>query len=297
MLHSQPDNVWRIDLQLGWNIDKEKEKREENVVPRLKAMLGEDAKFELEWVSIYTFQCRRMEKFRHGHVIFAGDAAHQVSPFGARGANSGFQDTDNLCWKLKLVMDGHAPESLLDSYDWERIYGADENILNSTRSTDFITPKSDVSRSFRNAVLDLAEHYEFARPLVNSGRLSVPAVYDGSPLNWDDDEALPLRTRPGAPYVDAPIANGWLGDQLGNKFQLIAINCDVPDHLDVCGIGVETLSVNTASLDDDGFATRYLGDQSSAVYLMRPDQHVAARWTAYDEAKVRAALAKATGRG
>ncbi|GLQ16403.1 FAD-dependent oxidoreductase [Maritalea porphyrae] len=297
LLHSQPDNVWRIDLQLGWNIDKEKEKREENVVPRLKAMLGEDAKFELEWVSIYTFQCRRMEKFRHGHVIFAGDAAHQVSPFGARGANSGLQDTDNLCWKLKLVMDGHAPESLLDSYDWERIYGADENILNSTRSTDFITPKSDVSRSFRNAVLDLAEHYEFARPLVNSGRLSVPAVYDGSPLNGDDDEALPLRTRPGAPYVDAPIANGWLGDQLGNKFQLIAINCDVPDHLDVCGIGVSTLSVNTASLDDDGFATRYLGDQSSAVYLMRPDQHVAARWTAYDEAKVRAALAKATGRG
>ena len=187
LLHSQPDNVWRIDLQLGWDIYKEVEKKPENVIPRLKAMLGEDAKFELEWVSIYTFQCRRMDKFRHGRTIFAGDAAHQVSPFGARGANSGLQDTDNLCWKLKLVMDGKAPDSLLDSYDFERVLGADENILNSTRSTDFITPKSEVSRTFRNAVLDLAEHYPFARPLVNSGRLSVPAIYDGSPLNGDDD--------------------------------------------------------------------------------------------------------------
>ena len=85
LLHKQPDNVWRIDLQLGWDIDKEEEKKPENVIPRLKSMLGEDAKFELEWVSIYTFQCRRMNRFRHGHVLFAGDSAHQVSPFGARG--------------------------------------------------------------------------------------------------------------------------------------------------------------------------------------------------------------------
>ena len=96
-----------------------------------------------------------MENFRHNRVIFAGDAAHQVSPFGARGANSGLQDTDNLIWKLKLVMDGLAPESLLDSYDFERVHGADENILNSSRSTDFITPKSEISRAFRDAVLDL----------------------------------------------------------------------------------------------------------------------------------------------
>ncbi len=145
------------------------------MIPRLKAMLGEEVDFELEWVSIYTFQCRRMEQFRHGRVIFAGDAAHQVSPFGARGANSGLQDTDNLIWKLKLVMEGKAPESLLDSYDYERVHGADENILNSTRSTDFITPKSEMSRMLRDAVLDLSEHYEFARPLVNSAVFRCPA--------------------------------------------------------------------------------------------------------------------------
>ncbi|SFK45224.1 3-(3-hydroxy-phenyl)propionate hydroxylase [Pseudovibrio ascidiaceicola] len=291
LLHKQPDNVWRIDLQLGWDVDKEEEKKPENVIPRLKAMLGEDVNFELEWVSIYTFQCRRMEQFRKGRVIFAGDSAHQVSPFGARGANSGLQDTDNLIWKLKLVMDGAAPMSLLDTYDEERIYAADENILNSSRSTDFITPKSAISRVFRDAVLDLSEAAEFARPLVNSGRLSVPATYDGSSLNSDDCAGMPVRSRPGSPAADAPTANGWLLDQLGNKFQLLAINADVPDTVDVGGITISALRVNAT----DEVRDRYLGDKSSAVYLMRPDQHVAARWETYDGANVAQALNRAIG--
>ena len=291
LLHKQPNNVWRIDLQLGWDIDKEEEQKPENVVPRLKAMLGDDVKFELEWISIYTFQCRRMEKFRHGRVIFAGDSAHQVSPFGARGANSGVQDTDNLCWKLKLVVDGKAPDALLDSYDDERVFGADENILNSSRSTDFITPKSETSRIFRDAVLDLSEHAEFARPLVNSGRLSVPSVYDGSPLNGHDDPDLPLRTRPGAPAVDCPLgADQWLIDRLGNRFQLLAINTEVPDHLSIGGIDIEVVRLDVSDLLRD----RYLGPAKSAVYLMRPDQHVAARWQHFDGDQVERALRTAT---
>ncbi|MDH3662818.1 MAG: FAD-dependent oxidoreductase, partial [Alphaproteobacteria bacterium] len=180
LLHKQPDDVWRIDLQLGWDIDKEKEKRPENVIPRLKAMLGEDVAFDLEWVSIYTFQCRRMQRFRKGRVLFAGDSAHQVSPFGARGANSGLQDTDNLVWRLKLAISGvvgAVSDRLLDAYETERVQAADENILNSTRSTDFITPKSHASRVLRDAVLDLSADHAFARPLVNSGRLSLPKIY------------------------------------------------------------------------------------------------------------------------
>jgi 3-(3-hydroxy-phenyl)propionate hydroxylase len=148
LLHKQPDNVWRIDLQLGWNIDHAAEKQPENVIPRLKAMLGDAVKFELEWISIYTFQCRRMESFRHHRFIFAGDSAHQVSPFGARGANSGVQDADNLGWKLKAVIDGIASDALIDSYNTERVYAAEENIRHSTQSTDFIPPKSAASRIF-----------------------------------------------------------------------------------------------------------------------------------------------------
>ncbi|HHS88852.1 MAG TPA: FAD-dependent oxidoreductase [Rhodobacteraceae bacterium] len=295
LLHKQPDNVWRIDFQLGWDIDRDEELKPENIDRRLRAMLGDDIEYELEWSSIYTFQCRRMEKFRHGRVLFAGDAAHQVSPFGARGANSGLQDTDNLSWKLKLVLDGTAPDSLLDTYSDERTYGADENIINSTRSTEFITPKSEISRIFRDAVLDLAVEHEFARPLVNSGRLSVPCTYDGSELNGPDEGAMPERLRPGSPALDAPLDGGWLLDRLGNRFQLLLIGSDGPDRMEESGVEIEALRLDPAKNPELG--SRYLGDAPRAIYLLRPDQHVTARWTGYDETAVRDALRRAIGRG
>jgi len=296
LLHKQPDNVWRIDLQLGWDIDKEREKRPENVVPRLKAMLGEEVKFELEWVSIYTFQCRRMEDFRHGRVLFAGDAAHQVSPFGARGANSGLQDTDNLGWKLGMVINDLAPDSLLDSYNSERIHGADENILNSTRSTDFITPKSDMSRLLRDAVLDLSEHFDFARPLVNSGRLSVPCTYDGSELNSADALNGPSPTRPGSPCPDVRLEDGYLLPKLGGKFTLLTIDAEAPEMIEEDGITVTRLALSTGNDPTSPLKQRYLGDATSAVYLIRPDQHVAARRPGFDENMFRAAIRRATGK-
>ncbi|TNJ41109.1 FAD-dependent oxidoreductase [Phaeobacter sp. B1627] len=296
LLHKQPDGVWRIDLQLGWDIDKTEEQKPENVIPRLKAMLGEDTGFELEWVSIYTFQCRRMARFRHDRVIFAGDSAHQVSPFGARGANSGFQDADNLIWKLQLVLEGLAEDSLLDSYDAERVAAAEENILNSSRSTDFITPKSDISRIFRDAVLDLSEHHPFARPLVNSGRLSLPTVYDGSVLNSGD--RLPgadAGTRPGAPCPDAPLGDGFLLPQLGHGFTLLTLNADAPDVVEEAGLTIPRLAVTTDADETGALAARYLGTAGSAVYLIRPDQHVAARMETYDDGAIRAALRRAIG--
>jgi len=299
LLHKQPDNVWRIDFQIGWDIDREKELDPANIDKRLKAMLGEDIQYELEWSSIYTFQCRRMEKFHEGRVIFAGDSAHQVSPFGARGANSGLQDTDNLAWKLKLIQDGTAPESLLDSYDIERIHGAKENILNSTRSTDFITPKSETSRIFRDAVLDLSERHDFARPFVNSGRLSVPCTYDGSPLNTPD--ALPqgpARARPGAPCPDLPLGDGFLLERLGGRtaprFQLLAIGVEVPTGLTVPGVEIEVIAL--APDASPALKERYLGEAPAALYLIRPDQHVAARWPGFDRVAVEAALNRALGK-
>ena len=291
LLHKQPDDVWRIDFQIGWDVDRKEELKEENIRSRLDAMLGPDVEYELVWSSIYTFQCRRMQKFRHGRVIFAGDSAHQVSPFGARGANSGMQDVDNLGWKLGLVINGNAPDRLLDTYDDERIYGADENILNSTRATDFITPKSKISHTFRNSVLDLAERYEFARPLVNSGRLSVPCTYDGSSLNGPDElEGGPAVSRVGSPCPDAPLQEGYLLGRLGNEFVILGINVDVPTTITEDGVTTRNVAI---TMDDDptgALAERYLGEAKSAVYLIRPDQHVAARWNAFDESALRSAL-------
>lgn len=292
LLHKQPDDIWRIDFQLGWNIDRAKELEPANIRKRVDAMLGPDVEYELDWCSIYTFQCRRMDRFRHGRVIFAGDSAHQVSPFGARGANSGIQDVDNLGWKLALVIAGDATDALLNSYDMERVHGADENILNSTRATDFITPKTPVSKLFRNAVLRLAEHLPFARAVVNSGRLSMPCTYDGSPLNGPDHADMPARTRPGSPCPDAPVADGWLLRQFGPGFTLMTINADAPSTLSVQGQTVLCLALDPTP----EVTTRYLGNATSAVYLIRPDCHVAARWNSYQAAAVTAALARAIGK-
>ncbi len=298
LLHKQPDNVWRIDLQLGWDIDKDEEKKPEKVLPRLNAMLGDKVDFELEWISIYTFQCCRMEKFRHGRVLFAGDSAHQVSPFGARGANSGIQDVDNLCWKLKLVIEGQASLDLLDSYDRERVDAADENIMNSSRSTDFITPKSAASRIFRDAVLDLSEHYDFARPLVNSGRLSLPKVYDDQAFKEENMQGWPARTRPGAPAVDVPLGDGWLLERLGNRFQILGIGLpeSVPGKAKSSfGAGVDLVSLHPDDAPSDLLKERYLGEHPAAVYLLRPDQHIIARWPDYDPKLIAKTLTLAMG--
>lgn len=292
LLHKQPDEVWRLDFQLGWNIDRAEVVKPENVIPRVRAMLGPEISFELEWVSVYTFQCCTMERYRHGRVFFAGDAAHQVSPFGARGANGGVQDTDNLAWKLALVVKGLAGDALLESYHDERRAAADENILNSSRATDFLTPKSPVSRMFRDAVLDLAERAPFARRLVNSGRLSVPAVYDGSALNSNDSKNLPPATRPGAPVVDAPTDAGWLTERLDGRFHLLAFNCDVVP-VTAGGVTAAPLKLNTDAAPL--LAERYLGGAARAIYLIRPDQHVAARWLDPTTSDIEAALRRAIG--
>src|ERR1700758_3591613 len=204
LLHKQPDDIWRIDLQLHPDADPVAEKRPENVRPRIARMLGHD-KFEFEWISLYKFQCRRMDKFIHGRVIFAGDSAHQVSPFGARGANSGLEDAENLAWKLDRVLRRQSPVGLLDSYHIERSAAADENIRESTRSTDFMAPSSRQEARLRKAVLALAKDTEFGKRMVNGGRLSVPSIYD-SPLSTADGDAWRGGPRPGASMPDAPIA-------------------------------------------------------------------------------------------
>ena len=295
LLHRQPDNVWRVDFQLGWDADPEVEKRPENIKPRLEALLGPDVSYELEWASVYTFACLRMDSFAHGHVIFAGDAAHGVSPFGARGANSGVQDADNLAWKLDWVLRGKAPAALLKSYCTEREFAADENILNSTRSTDFITPKSDISRLFRDATLKLARHYPFARRIVNSGRLSVPSVLIDSPLNTPDVDAFDSPMLSGACAADAPVdrdgKNSWLLREMGAGFTLLVFG-EAPAWTKELDLTV--LSIGPSGLTDaQGLVVLRYDGQPGTAYLIRPDQHVCARWRQPTEQAVRTALDKA----
>ena len=301
LLHRQADDVWRPDFQIGPDADRDEETKPENVARRIRAMLG-DIDFTFEWISCYRFHCRRLERFRHGRVIFVGDAAHQVSPFGARGGNSGVQDADNLGWKLDLVLRGFAPEVLIDSYGVEREQAADENILHSTRATDFISPKGPGAMHFRDAVLELAAKVPFARGLLNSGRLSVATTYDGSPLNATDGFAAgdTPAMRPGAAAADGPRSDGgWLLSRLAGHFTLLTVAPDfaaaeqavvrVPKSID--GVPLETLTVAGGQL-----AERYGACDAPVAYLLRPDQHVAARWRGPDPSAVAAAVEKAIAR-
>lgn len=327
LLHKQPDNVWRIDLQLGWDADPDHEKQEHVIRPRIQAMLGKDAEFEVEWASVYTFQCRKMDNFIHNRVIFVGDAAHQVSPFGARGANGGIQSAENLVWKIARVLKGTAPAELVETYNTERQHGAKENILNSTRATDFITPKNHISQIFRDQTLKLAKDYPFARTLVNSGRLSIPCEYPNSPLNSTDSGSFNSPICPGSVPKDAPIfvqqgslkqatadkPKHWLMNQLGNQFVLL-VKLDSLDEqivqtietllaqedLKIIIVGQLDLpasianSVTQVEAVDNILLERYdLAHLSS--YLFRPDQIVSARWRTFNACDVKDALQVALG--
>jgi len=300
LLHKQPDDIWRIDLQLNPDADPVAEKLPENVRPRIARMLGHD-KFDFEWISLYKFQCRRMGKFIHGRVIFAGDAAHQVSPFGARGANSGLEDAENLAWKLDRVLRKSSPEILLESYHTERSAAADENIRESTRSTDFMAPSSRQEARLRQAVLSLAKETEFGKRMVNGGRLSVPSIYE-SPLLTADRDAWRGGPRPGASMLDAPIAAAsgkpaFLSEafvKAGSRFTLLefsnGMGVDAPD-----GVGVIRVGGNDGLADSAGLAgTRYDAEPGTA-YLLRPDGYVAARFRHPTRSALDAALARAIG--
>ncbi len=287
LLHKQPDDIYRIDLQLGADADAEEESRPERVVPRIKAMMG-DRPFELDWVSVYSFQCARLERFVHGRVVFAGDSAHVVSPVGARGGNGGIQDVDNLCWKLARIVRSQAPMQLLETYNAERVEAADENLINSARATSFMTPKSAMEKRFQEATLHLAGGVEFARSLVNSGRLSLPCCYTATHPDTGFEHKLPEAARPGAPAQDAPLGNDWLLNMTGNHFCLLLIDLAIPEGEEPPD-GVVILKVEA----NDDVRARYLGDEAQAVYLLRPDQHIAARWTRYSKASVNKAISVA----
>ena len=275
LLHKQPDNIYRIDLQLGPDADVVTEAQEDRVIPRIRAILG-DAPFRLDWHSIYRFRCARLDSFVHGRVVFAGDSAHVVSPFGARGGNGGIQDVDALGWRLAALLSRAAPDLLTD-YDRERQRAADENILNSSRATSFMTPKTAMEHLFRDQILDLARKHAFARSLVNSGRLSRPHDLGGLVSGPTCPHA---RVSPGAVVVDAPTQDGWLVDRVQGDWTLVAFgNVVLPET-----------QVRCLSVTDPVALDRY---GAGVAVLFRPDGIVAGCFAAPTAADISTCLATA----
>ncbi len=277
LLHKQPDNIYRIDLQLGPDTDPNTEATEEKVIPRIKEIIG-DMDFRLDWMSVYKFRCARLDRFVHGRVLFVGDSAHVVSPFGARGGNGGIQDVDNLGWKLAAMLNG-APDTLLNTYDEERTHGSAENILNSSRATNFMTPKSKIETLFRNETLALAEKHPFARKLINSGRLSQPCSLAGMTLQTGDHPMV------GQCLTDLPMNQGWLIEHIQGEFTLLTLDNAAWPQTD--GVRIVRLP------DTQQAATRY---GTKGAFLVRPDGHICAHFDIPDAKAMSTALARARGR-
>jgi 3-(3-hydroxy-phenyl)propionate hydroxylase len=320
----QPDDVCRVDFNIGPDADAAEEMKPEKVLTKLKAMFGAEKEFDIKWISLYTVEVRRLNKFRHGRVIFMGDAAHQLSPFsGGRGGNSGIEDADNLCWKLSRVLDGDSPETLLDSYDTERLPIADENMRFSLRATEFISPSSGMSAAFQEAALTLSTNMSFARGYLNSGRFSTCSPFALSPLKMPDVDGRLFgidRLAPGSAAVDAPVVcNGTpnvLMQVLGMNFCLIAGAAFSEDQASrvvaiasELGVKLKQLVINEPNgrepehrqnivdiVDIEGLVAERYGLGPGSLYLLRPDQRIVGRWKAFDEAVLANALATACGR-
>ena len=322
LMHKQPDDIWRVDFQLIGDEAKQTEFDESQLSKRIQQQLdlgGETGEWELDWYSIYKAHCLCLDDYRQGRVFFAGDAAHLVPIFGVRGLNSGIADAGNLGWKLAYVLNGWSPEGLLDSYSAERRPATLEIFREAGKSTQFMTPQTRGYRLLRQAALSLAISEEFTRPLVNP-RQTQPYDYVDSVLNAtsDDDSRFENGPRVGAPASNVRLgADDYLLDHLGRDFTVLCLHqgavdaneiadclasANLPD--DRCRLLIVTDSRPADApvveeltwLNGDSHLFDRYGVRDSAIYLLRPDGHVAGRWHGNDFRAIRDAVCQASMR-
>ncbi|QVQ24692.1 FAD-dependent oxidoreductase [Achromobacter deleyi] len=308
LMHRQPGNVWRVDYQIRDDEDPEEAVKPENVLPRVQShldMIGETAPWKPLWISIYNAKCLTLDRYRHGRVLFAGDAAHLVPIFGVRGLNSGLDDAGNLAWKLAWVLKGQAPDSLLDSYSVERVHATRQNLAYGAKSTEFMAPPDFGFRLMREAALRLALVDDAVRPLINP-RQSAPISYDGSPLNLGDGAPQAGEAAaPGQPAPDVRLLDGeapcYLSASFGAGFVALALapGAALSAELDALAAATQgaphplrVLRTGADGLQDaHGQLRQRYGSEAGTVYLLRPDGYVLGRWTAPDASALRTALA------
>jgi 3-(3-hydroxy-phenyl)propionate hydroxylase len=268
ILHCMADGIVRADWQIAQLPEPERETEPERVRARLAALLGPEVEFEIVTISRWSYRARVLDRLRHGRVLFAGDAAHEIPPFGARGGNGGIQDAENLAWKLAAVVSGRASPALLETYAVERGQAARENAMLSMRAQAFITPPSRAGRLFRDAVLALAPDHAFARTMLNTGRPSAPTEYAGTPLSVADEDEFDGGPAPGSAAPDGAFLLGRRSDGfLALHFGPTAAR---PPET-VRGFALDHVVVEDRALRD-----RY-GARDGATYVLRPDTHVAGR--------------------
>ncbi len=274
--HLMGDDVWRLDYQMAPDADPEYVSRPDVAAERLRAHLGPDCEFELVWVGPYQYRDHLLDEFQYGRVFFIGDAAHVVSPFGARGGNTGIQDANNLGWKLAMVLGGHAGEALLETYHDERRAAAAENLEVTSRTARFLAPRSGAEHTLRRAAIGLAREYPFGRTLVNTGRMSVANTYpaSGAILNGGHTvQNVALQGADGTPVTVTELARDagtrflafvFAGGTSLERFATVTEDQPVVLHL----VGPGGLA------DPEGRLATVLGARRGSLALVRPDLYV-----------------------
>jgi 3-(3-hydroxy-phenyl)propionate hydroxylase len=266
--HPMADGVWRLDYQMPADASTEQMSDPAFASQRIAAQLGPDVDIEFVWIGPYQYRDLLVDNFRHERIFFIGDAAHVVSPFGARGGNTGIQDANNLGWKLAWVLNGWADQTLLDSYQDERHPAAAENLAVTRRTTRFLAPRTPAEHRLRRAVISLARRHAFARSLVNTGRMSVANSYPPA-------AALPVG---GVTVQNVALqrADGRATDvmqllrEADNRALCFCFD-DAPMPHDAAQ--VQRLRVGVDVLDPHGGLAAHLGVQGAAAVLVRPDAY------------------------
>ena len=306
LIHKQPDDIWRVDYQLQDGEDPDEAIKEENIRARVQAilnMIGHKDDWELEWWSIYTANTLCLDDYRHGRVLFIGDAGHIVPIFGVRGLNNGFADAVNAAWKLAYVLKNAAPERLMDSYTPERRGATLDVFRNAGKSAHFMTPPTPGYALMRKAVLSLAVMHDFTNRFADPRQVQ-PYTYADSPLTsfGDRDNEFSAGPRAGASAFNRKMGeDDFLLDHLGQGFSGLYFSAHgtLPPELDAL---FRDLAVNgdpfTPIIIDGGKYPQIFeayGASDGSFYLIRPDRHVAARWTSIRPAEVKSALKTALG--
>lgn len=274
LLHKQPDNLWRLDFKLGTAADSSITQDKTFLKEKIKSVVGE-RDFELDWTSIYSFSSKKLERFVHDRIVFLGDSAHVVSPFGARGANSGIEDADNLSWKLTAVLKGNSKE-LLETYNAERVAAADQNIACTGQSNTFIAPPGEEATALRNSILEKAKTDSFYKKQINCGRLSKPCVY-GKYTNCEEGSWQSQDLEPGRAVKDCSIDNDYLVDKLGYHFTLL-IDKNRLSESDKKQIAHLNLNIVEIDIYKSDKLSKLYDLVEGGAYLFTPDQYILGRW-------------------
>lgn len=245
---------------------------------------------EISWISPFWAQSRLIDQMRQGRVFFIGDAAHTHSPAGGQGLNAGIQDAANLAFKLGLVMHGNADIALLDTYHLERHPVISRTVTQAEHFTRIVQSKISLRKQWNELIAPSPETMpaEIGRQITQLG-----VCYTDSPVIDFARRADAGVPQSGVCAPDIRAQGGLVYKALRDMRHLVLIftgTDDLPawrtlqqalekkyaDLVRVLRVVQGGLTDAGVLADPDGSLHTLYGVKTAALYVIRPDGHIAA---------------------